>query len=96
MSDVDIKSYIDQRLHDLEARLAEQRADLGARLNGMNEIREAMRDQAATMATRDHLEEVKERITDLRIHAASVSAVVAVVVSALIAVASSFLGSPSP
>jgi uncharacterized coiled-coil protein SlyX len=91
VSDVDIKSYIDQRLHDLESRLAEQRSDLSARLAGMNEIREAMRDQAASMATRDHLDEVKERIVDLRMHAASVSAVVAVVVSVVIAVVAAFL-----
>lgn len=82
---VDLRGYVDQRLADLDQRLSEQRLDLKERLATMNEFREALRDQANQMATRDQLEQLRERVNETRIHVASYAAAIATLISLVIA-----------
>lgn len=81
-NDISIKEYLDRRLEDLEKRLcdrfemqntaldkAEQR--MNERLEGMNEFRDAMKDQASTYVTEDiysaRHEALRESINDLKL-----------------------------
>lgn len=109
---VSLKEYIDQQIEHVLNRMADQhshsirevdRAEsaLSKRLDGMNEFREALKDQSMKMATRDQLDilrantlgqidSLRERIveTEKRISgwAASISIVVSLVVSIVTAV----------
>jgi ElaB/YqjD/DUF883 family membrane-anchored ribosome-binding protein len=95
---VELLEYINQRFADLDKRLDQQREALDTRLYAMNEIRETMRDHSSTMATRDQLDELRlrltesieqlrERITETRMHVATVSGGVAVIASIATSVA---------
>ncbi len=81
MADVDLRSYVDQRITDLEKRLDGQRNDLRDRLAGMNEFRETLRDQAGRMVTLTQYEELRRHVQDLRLQAAIAAGGVALLVS---------------
>lgn len=88
---VDLRTHFDQRLTDMDQRLREQRDDLKDRLAAMNEFREALKDQSGQMATRDQLDQLRERVTENRIHVASIAAGVSLIISLLSAVIARFL-----
>ena len=66
--DITLKQYIDSRVDALEKQ-AEMRADsLEKRLDGMNEIRGTMKDQASKFVDRSELSSFKETVDkDLRL-----------------------------
>lgn len=77
MSNVPLQDYIDRRLEDLERRVTERFAlqsallqasevALRERLHGMNEIREAMKDQSNRMATRHEMERLDQIVRELQ------------------------------
>lgn len=77
MSEVALKEYFDRRLDDLERRVLDRfvlsdaavnkaERTMDARLNSMNEFRDALRDQANRMATRAEMEILRDQIGDLR------------------------------
>lgn len=72
---VSLRDYFDGRLGELEKRFEQQRVSteraldkaeqaLGRRLDAMNEFRDALKDQAARMATQEQLDRVRDRIVD--------------------------------
>lgn len=74
---VSIKEYVDRRFADLERHLVERfslsdtavsKAEhtMDARLNSMNEFRDALRDQANRMATRIEVDQLRDQIGELR------------------------------
>jgi len=52
MTDVPLKEYVDGKLHDLDARIEQARIGMEKRLDGMNEFREALREQSQKSPTR--------------------------------------------
>jgi hypothetical protein len=92
--EVNLRHYFDQRLRDLDQRLTEQRDDLKDRLAGMNEFREALKDQSNQMATRDQLDQLRERLTETRLHVATVAGTVSIVVSIVVSIAAYLLNAP--
>jgi hypothetical protein len=77
MSEVPLRDYIERRLDDLDRRYEQRFADglaaitkaeqaINDRLAGMNEFRDALKDQASRMATRAELEAVGELVSELR------------------------------
>jgi len=83
---VSLLRYTERLFDTLEARLRDRDAALESRLAAMNEIREAMKDQAAKMATRDQLDGVKEAVALMKVHIAVTSAIVSLLVSAAVTV----------
>jgi hypothetical protein len=76
MVDVALKEYLEEKIRALDQRMCERFAlnDLSSsksdatlqhRLNSMNEFREALKDQAARMATRVELEHLAVMVRDL-------------------------------
>lgn len=73
MSDVELKYYLERLIAESDRRyeqrfaaseqavLKAERA-MAARLDSMNEFREALKDQANRMATRDELERIEEAV----------------------------------
>jgi hypothetical protein len=88
--DVPLRDHFQQRLMDLEKRLDQQRSDLMDRLAGMNEFREALKDQTASMATQRQVEELRTHVEVIHRQAAVTSALVAILVSVLIAIVMRF------
>ena len=91
VSDIPLREYVDRCLADLELRLSEQRTDLKERLASMNEFRDALRDQSAKMATRDSLDELRDRIAEVRQHAAVTAALVSLAMGVIVAVLAAWL-----
>ena len=91
VSDIPLREYVDRCLADLELRLSEQRSDLKERLASMNEFRDALRDQSAKMATRDSLDELRDRIAEVRQHAAVTAALVSLAMGVIVAVLAAWL-----
>lgn len=89
---VSLRDYFDGRLAEFDKRFEQQRAAteraldkaeqaLGRRLDGMNEFRDALKDQAARMATQEQLDRVRDRVVEQEKRAAVVAAVWSIVVS---------------
>ena len=51
-SSIPLKEYLDARLYDLDARIEQARVAMEKRLDGMNEFRDALRDQSQKSPTR--------------------------------------------
>ena len=94
---VSLREYLDREIHNLSLRLAEQQRytdkavdkaefALSKRLDGMNEFRDALRDQASRMATREQLDQLRERIIEMEKRAAVTSALVGMSVSVIVSV----------
>lgn len=77
MSDITIKDYIERRFDEVEKRYDQRFTDLhraidkaehalSLRLAGMNEFREALKDQANRMATISDLEKVDQAVRHLQ------------------------------
>ncbi len=77
MSDVTVKEYLERLIDELDKRidqrfilidLAITKAEvaLAARLQAMNEFRDALKDQAGRMATRVELDHLTEEVNELR------------------------------
>jgi len=77
MTDVGLKEYFERRLEDLDKRLMDRfhlgdmaiskaERTMAARLDSMNEFRDALRDQANRMATRVEVEKLEEQLQELR------------------------------
>ena len=93
-----LRDYVDIRLAALEKATELARANMDMRLNGMNEIREAMRDQASHFVTAvehravcDRLDRLEQKIRDLELSRAELSGK-ASQTSVMIAYAISLLG----
>ena len=89
---VSLRDYFDGRLAEQDRRheqqyLATQRAidkaeqALGRRLDGMNEFREALKDQANRMATQEQLDRVRDRVIEQEKRAAVIAAFWSIIVS---------------
>lgn len=67
--DVSLKEHIEARLTAIEKEIEKSERILAVRLESMNEVRGQLKDQAATMATRDQLDTrisfLTDRITSL-------------------------------
>ena len=101
MTDVSLRDYIERRITDLEQQItlrftlndeaiSKAERTMNDRLNGMNEFRDALKDQAGRMATRIELEALLDQVHDLRrTHAnwEGRAAIMAIVASTLISVA---------
>jgi hypothetical protein len=59
---VSLKEYVDALLKALETRIEQARISMEKRLDGMNEFRDALRDQAANSPTRNEVETELEAI----------------------------------
>ncbi len=77
MTDVALREYLERRIDDIERRMLDRfllndqaltKAEMmmTARLNAMNEFRDALKDQANRMATRMELEKVDESVRELQ------------------------------
>lgn len=77
MTDIALKEYFDRRLEEMDRRY-EQRfhsndeainkaeRTMNERLNGMNEFRDALRDQSGRMATRLEMTTLADRVQEVR------------------------------
>ncbi len=92
MTDVPLRTYVDARLDALDRRVGELDANgklavekaataLNARLDTMNEFRGALNDLASRAATRDQLDALREKVSDIRITVAVVSALMSLAIS---------------
>jgi len=88
MTDVALKEYLESRIDALRDEIHKAERTLGLRLEQMNEIREAMKDQQAHMATKDHVDmrtgNLEERLRSLetsRAYTMGIAAAVALVIS---------------
>lgn len=113
MSDVSLKEhiekqiawidrYFEKRLEAMHVAVGKAEEQLGKRLEGMNEFRDTLRDQASRLATKDEFyirgNETDRRIKELEIskarlegRSAIISVVVSVFISGLVIVISRFL-----
>ena len=95
---VSLKEHFDLRLSSLREEIVKSEGILELRLSSMNEFRDALKDQASMMATREQLE-TKEKYLDSRIrslensraYTIGAAAVVAIVMSALVSFIGSFI-----
>ena len=75
---ISIKEYFEMRLAELEKARAEAQKALDHRLDGMNEIRDSLRDQRVTFMTRDEYnakhEQIVQQIRTLELSKAQVDA----------------------
>jgi len=62
---VSLKEHFDQRFTDIQRAVDKAEQTINTRLEGMNEFRAAMKDQQATMATKDDVNRVRQRLSDL-------------------------------
>ena len=94
---VSLRDYFDGRLAELEKRIEQHRnatdraldkaeQALGRRLDGMNEFRDTLRDQAGRMATQEQLDRVRDRVIEQEKRAAVITAVWSIVVSIVVGV----------
>lgn len=78
MPDIALKDYIDQRFADTDRRITDRfeanriavlsaEAQMTKRLDGMNEFREALKDQAATMVTRIEFSKLENIVQEIRL-----------------------------
>lgn len=99
MTDISFRDYFDQRIDDLDRRVADRftlsdqavakaERTMNDRLNSMNEFRDALRDQANRMATRTEMENLEAQVNELRRVAANFDGRVAMA-AALISVLTS-------
>jgi hypothetical protein len=98
VSEIPLRDYIERRLEDLDRRYEQRFTDsqsaitkaeraINDRLAGMNEFRDALKDQSSRMATRLEMEALAERVAELRRAKAHVDGrlvMLAVVVSAIV------------
>jgi hypothetical protein len=108
MTDVTLKEHLQSQINWLDryfvdqikaidAKTALAKADIDVRLQGMNEFRDTLRDQASRLATKDSLEALEIALSN-RLQAlelkdaklAGMAAAVSLVVSALVALAVKF------
>jgi len=77
MREIPLRDYIERRLEDLDRRYEQRFSDglaaiqkaedaINARLAGMNEFRDALKDQSGKMATRLELETLANTVAELR------------------------------
>jgi two-component sensor histidine kinase len=77
MTDVALREYLERRIEDLDRRITDRFAlsdaavikaerTMNDRLDSMNEFRDALKDQASRMATREELETVDRMVQELR------------------------------
>jgi hypothetical protein len=94
---VSVRDYFERRLEDLDRRFVQQheatqraldKAEqaLGRRLDGMNEFRDALKDQSNRMATQEQLDRVRDRVIEQEKRAAVVAAVWSIIVSVIVGV----------
>jgi len=94
---VSLRDYFDGRLLELDKRIEQQHVStqraldkaeqaLGRRLDGMNEFRDALRDQSNQMATREQLDRVRDRVIEQEKRVAVIAAVWSIVVSVVVGV----------
>jgi len=99
VTDISFRDYFDQRIDDLDRRVADRftlsdqavakaERTMNDRLNSMNEFRDALRDQANRMATRTEMENLEAQVNELRRVAANFDGRVAMA-AALISVLTS-------
>lgn len=104
---ISLREYIDDKVNALSTRQDDQRrftdravekaeAALGKRLDGMNEFRDALRDQAARMVTRTEFDALKDRLADVdkraSLTAATVGTIVGVISSVIVGVVLRWVG----
>lgn len=64
MSDISLKDYFEQRFDMLEKDMNKASIQMDKRLEGMNEFRSALKDQAAKYLTKDEFSIQHQRVTD--------------------------------
>jgi S-adenosylmethionine:diacylglycerol 3-amino-3-carboxypropyl transferase len=86
---------LDRRIVDLDRNVKRAvetaAASLGHRLDAMNEFRGALSDLASKAATRDQLDALKEKVSDVKQHQAVTAALVALLVSVLVTIAGKWI-----
>jgi len=53
---ISLKNYYDEKFRILEKEMREKKDDMDKRLEGMNEFRNTLKDQASEFVTRDYLD----------------------------------------
>src|SRR6185436_2455512 len=95
---VSIRDFFDGKIGELEKRFDQQRMAteraldkaeqaLGRRLDAMNEFRDALKDQAARMATQEQLDRVRDRVIEIEKRTAVTAAIWSLVVSIVVGLA---------
>ncbi len=95
---ITLRDYFNEKVTALEQRLDQQRlymeravdkaeVALGRRLDGMNEFRDALKDQASRMATSEQLDRVRDRVSETEKKIAVTAAIWSMVVSIVVGLA---------
>jgi hypothetical protein len=95
---VSLRDYFDGRLLELDKRFDQQHVStqraldkaeqaLSRRLDGMNEFRDALKDQSNQMATREQLDRIRDRVVEVEKRIAVTAAVWSLVVSIVVGLA---------
>jgi CHASE3 domain sensor protein len=95
---VSLRDYFNEKIKSLEERLDQQRqymeravdkaeVALGRRLDGMNEFRDALKDQSARMATQEQLDRVRDRVIEVEKRAAVQAGIWSMIVSIVVGLA---------
>lgn len=63
---VSLKEYVDTRFASVQRAIDKAETTLNTRLEGMNEFREAMKDQAVQMATKEDIRGIRKEIDELK------------------------------
>ncbi len=103
MTDISLKEYFERRIAEIERRLELQftlndraihkaEETMNARLNSMNEFRDALRDQSNRMATRVELERVEQDLNEVRRGKANLDGRLAVIAAAAGALSAGIIG----
>lgn len=92
---VSLRDFLESKVLELEKRLEQQRISteraldkaeqaLGRRLDAMNEFRDALKDQAARMATQEQLDRVRDRVIEIEKRTAVTAAVWSLITSIIV------------
>lgn len=103
MSEVTLREYMDKQLDHMQRAVTKAEEQLTKRLEGMNEFRDTLKDQAARLATREALDDLRTamdtRIKNLELNKANnegknmvFSVVISVIVSIVVGLSISFIG----
>lgn len=93
--DPDLREYLEAKIAHLSMLLDSQRAysdraiekaefALGKRLDGMNEFREALKDQTALMATREQLDILRAQVAEVDKRGTVTAAIVSLAISIMV------------
>ena len=63
---VPLRAYVDARIDDLKEAIADARTTMDKRLDGMNEFRDSLRDQADRFATIERVDALEKLVQELR------------------------------